>query len=177
MKRKLLPILPLLICSLFSVSGCDSDKEEVLGYTENLRYELSQDKTHYICTGFDGEMSIQYNYLNVPPTYNDLPVKQIGGSAFKGKYLTKVILPEGLESIQLSAFESCDKLVDITLPSSLVYIGQYAFRKCYTLEKIELPNTLETIDTGAFTNCAFDEIVIPASVTTMKPFHKTYKTP
>ena len=86
-------------------------------------------------------MSLQYSYLNVPPTYNDLPVKQIGSLALSDKYLRTVILPENIEMIQAQVFES-----------------------------IDLPDTLEKIDTGAFTNAALDEIVIPLSVTTMSSY-------
>lgn len=56
-------------------------------------------------------------------------VVTIGYSAFSGNYknLTKVNLPEGLETISHMAFAYCEQLTDLVLPESLGFIGHSAF--------------------------------------------------
>ena len=54
------------------------------------------------------------------------------------KFLSEVILPEGLTVIENHAFSGCERLTAITLPMSLQYIGRKAFDECPNLETITL---------------------------------------
>ena len=46
---------------------------------------------------------------------------------FYCKALTSVTLPEGLKTIEYSAFDSCTSLKSITVPSTVTNLGQDAF--------------------------------------------------
>lgn len=74
--------------------------------------------------------------LVIPSFINSFPVR-IGNEAFSDdKILKKVIICDGVEIIQGSAFSWCDSLEEIFIPSSIKKIGPYAFSNCYRLFKI-----------------------------------------
>lgn len=56
--------------------------------------------------------------------------------------LQEVVLPDGLLSIGMNAFDYCIKLPTITLPEGLENIGQYAFNECQSLTSINIPASL-----------------------------------
>ena len=76
-------------------------------------------------------------------------VKEIGTNALAGcTGLTKITLPESLETIGQSAFgqreqkgsflvfPSCKSLTSITIPKNVTHIGNYAFSKCTGLKEV-----------------------------------------
>ena len=101
--------------------------------------------------------------------------------------LKNVVLPEGLTSIERSAFESSG-IRTINLPSTLDSIGSYVFNNCSnlinlvipegvksiittnsftycnSLESVELPPDVEIIESGAFIGCPnLKKIVLPSN--------------
>lgn len=70
----------------------------------------------------------------------------IGNSAFKGRALTSIDIPEGVTDINWSAFQNCSSLNSITIPSTVTSIGSYAFY-CWNLRdvttKIAAPFAIE----------------------------------
>lgn len=80
--------------------------------------------------------------------------------------LKTVVLPEGVEDIEGSAFQNCTSLESIIFPNSLKSIGYSAFDSCVSLTNITLPNNLEIIGVAAFYGCdGLKSITIPSSVT------------
>ena len=64
-------------------------------------------------------------------------VKSIGDYAFAScRYLTEVILPEGLDSIAYGAFSNCELLETIEFPSTVKYFGEEAFYNCRNLMNV-----------------------------------------
>ncbi len=140
--------------------------------------------TRGIADGFGRFMESDVVSIELPGS-----VKYIGENAFSGSALTKVSLPEGLNSIGRYAFESCHDLEEITIPTSVTDIGSCAFRydsklteiaipasvtsigtrafaECSSLNEVHLSEGLLEIGEGAFQNCTgLAEINIPASVT------------
>jgi hypothetical protein len=102
---------------------------------------------------------------------------QLHNDAFKNeKTITRVILPEGLTSIQngvdalisTGAFMGCTNLTEITLPSTLTFLGRDAFSGCSSLEEIVLPVTLAALGDGAFMDCSSLRAVrLPAGLTAL----------
>ena len=79
--------------------------------------------------------------------------------------LTTAILPEGLEKIPDSMFDSYSNLTTVKLSAGLKKIGQTAFRGCESLTDITIPEGTEEIGYSAFASCkALKEITIPASM-------------
>lgn len=135
----------VVAASLF-VSACGS---------ATVEYTVSEDGTHYIISGVSGNKSSLAVY-DIPATFDDgehgeLPVTEIGESAFMGCSLAKV-----------------------TIPDSITYIGDLAFAYNYIYDLV-LPESLEYIGYGAFAySSAVEELVIPASVTQLGPFAFAY---
>lgn len=133
--------------------------------------------------------------INIPDTYLDLPVLEIGAQAFKDcGGITEVNIPSSVDKIGESAFENCitlkkvsyqgssfesdsrvigdaafrmcTELETLLLPGGLVEIGESAFSRCGKIKEIALPDTLKTINSNAFAQCdTLTAVSIPASVT------------
>ena len=69
--------------------------------------------------------------------------------------ITKVVIPEGVETIYAYAFAKLTALEEVVLPSTLTHIDQNAFDGCTNLKKITFSgeNNLKIINFGAFRNC------------------------
>ena len=127
--------------------------------------------------------------VEIPEEIGGVPVKAIGDGAFGDhRYICMLTLPEGLETIGASAFESCDTLVHVDFPSTLKRIGSRAFYAGYhgyaldlpaveaigdeafawcvrITEPVELPEGLKTIGRSAFDGCSWlGEVYLPASI-------------
>ena len=141
-----------------------------------LTFEKSSDESYYIVTGTTADFS--GTELVIPATYNSLPVKEIGDSAFYYcRSLTGVTIPNSIITIGDSAFEDCYNLTDVTIPNSVTTIGNSAFYNCSGLTEIIIPDSVTTIGNSAFSYCrSLTEITIPNSITTIgdSTFHCCY---
>jgi hypothetical protein len=64
--------------------------------------------------------------------------------------LTEINIPEGITSIEESAFRGL-AVTELTIPASVKSIGKYAFRDNYSMTKLTiLSETIETIGQSAF---------------------------
>ncbi len=118
--------------------------------TEGLEYTLSDDETYYIV--YDLGTATDTDIV-IPSEYKDLPVKEIGISAFEGENITSVTIPESVTTISAYAFASCKKLTSVTLPSGLTTIKAAAFSDCTKLTSITIPSSVTTMGTRAFEDC------------------------
>ena len=69
-----------------------------------------------------------------------------------GKEETNITIPNGVTSIDYSAFKGCSNLASITIPNSVTNIGDYAFSNCSNLTSITIPNSVTSIGEYAFFN-------------------------
>ena len=69
--------------------------------------------------------------------------------------ITKVIIPEGVETISSYAFANLTALQEVVFPSSLKFIEYGAFWGCTSLKKITFSgeNNITTVNQQAFQNC------------------------
>jgi len=91
--------------------------------------------------------------------------KIIGHCAFYRCYgLEKVILPEGVETIEDRAFHKCEALREINFPAGLRAIGMDAFLGCEALTELALPASIREIGDYAFYNAMnIERITIAAA--------------
>ena len=119
-------------------------------FSPGVVYTLSEDKTYYSVTSFDGLS----DKVSIDGTYNGLPVAAIASEAFKDCFnLTNVTLPDSITKIESSAFSGCNGLLEITIPNGVTSIGNSAFKGCTGLTKINVPNSVTSIGASAFSGC------------------------
>ena len=116
--------------------------------TDVLEYDLSFDGTYYVCNGFGGVSSGNFD---VPDEYLGKPVKYINDGVFSGKNVSigNVIIGNNVERIGYRAFYA-STVTAVTLGNGLKTIGEEAFRDCYYLESIDIPAGIERIGARAF---------------------------
>lgn len=92
----------------------------------------------------------------------DPSLKVIPDNAFKGKAITKIVIPEGIEEIGTDAFANCCTLKQVKLPESLKEIKEGALRSCLSLKSIVIPSGVKVIPNNAFANCDnLTKVVLP----------------
>ena len=116
--------------------------------------------------------------------------ERIGASDSAPKNITikKIIISNGIETIEKGAFALTKNLEEIVLPGTLSKLGDYSFQGCTSLERVTIPNSvteilkmafydctnltevrlsdsLTNIGMSAFCSCNLTEITIPSSVT------------
>ncbi len=95
----------------------------------------------------------------------DADLKSLYYNFYNCSNLLEIVIPEGVTSIDQSAFEQCNNLMCITLPSTLTRIGNYVFRICSSLKSISLPSSLTEIGLDAFSFCrSLETITVPDKV-------------
>ena len=132
--------------------------------TQSITYELNAAKNGYIVTGAGQEAKIV-----IPESYNDLPVVEIGESAFaysrhKSDILS-VTIPDSVTAIGLNAFHNQDALVSVNIGtnSKLVSIGNNAFSGNSALISFYLPAGFTSLGNDVFNNCGSLNTFISAS--------------
>ena len=85
-------------------------------------------------------------------TVTNYPANEIPRTAFFGKKLTSVTLPNNIESVGFAAFAGCYQLRSVTLPASLVAIDDYAFAGS-ALTSVNVPATVQVMGKGVFARC------------------------
>ena len=81
-------------------------------------------------------------------------VTTIDSSAFANcKNLKSLHLPDSLTTIGHSAFFRCDALASLRIPAGVRSIGTWAFRECSSLTSMILPEDLQALGKGPFSEC------------------------
>ena len=159
MKRKVLfsIFVFFLGIAVLGLSACSNNPPsnenppiDNINYSENLAYTISEDATYYIVRGL-GLCSDRD--IIVPPTYNNLPVLEIGANAFEKESITSVSFPKNVSVIGKKAFSECQNLTQITFGEDITTIESNAFYKCSKLSLIDFGDNPLTISQYAFYLC------------------------
>jgi len=109
---------------------------------------------------------------------------------------TEIVIPEGVDSINVNAFNGCTNITSVIIPKSVKVVGEgafegctnlsdvkivvkleegverickNAFKGCTKLTEIYLPSTIKYIEEGVFRNCSnLGSIAIPEKVKTIE---------
>ncbi len=123
-------------------------------------------------TETDGEITVTgcsggETVLEIPGEIDGKPVTAIGSWAFKEKNITSVTVPASVKTIGTYAFLGCAKLASVEFAenSALETIEMSAFQSCSSLKSIVIPEGTRTVGRTVFAGTALEKITIPASVT------------
>lgn len=97
--------------------------------------------------------------ITIPNVVNGFRVVRIAEAAFFKCNIEKVIIPEGITSLEKDAFFNCTKLHDVLLPNSLKSIADGSFY-CCPLTSIIIPKNVEYISSKAFDNVPLENIKV-----------------
>ncbi len=151
-------------------------------YTETNEY--------YVSDGYD----CKDETVEIPTEYEGKKVTSIGRYAFEDNLsVKKVIIPEGIVDIQMSAFSYClnleeveikgetlttiggsafahdEKLTKVNVPDSVTKMDVFVFAHCKALETVTLPDTLSDIGDGVFYECReLKTFVLPSAMTEIR---------
>lgn len=161
--------------------------------TFEAREENSTDMNLIACTlNEQTEVYVPGTFKYNCTTYNVIEVKMSENLFYDNDAITKVVLGEGITTIEPSAFVSVNgssALNEVSLPSTLTAIpnrafsnnrslatvaidegsqmteiGMGAFRGCRDLTSISIPGTVTTIGSNAFVNTRLEILVLPTSL-------------
>lgn len=92
-------------------------------------------------------------------------LKSIGEGGLSCTAAVSLVLPEGLEEIEMMGLSLNTFLTDVSFPSTLRILGDAALLGCSELESVVLNEGLVEIGMGAFSVCEkLESVYIPASV-------------
>ena len=96
-------------------------------------------------------------------------VTSIQDSAFRYQTgITSVTIPDSVTSIGSSAFSGCSGLQSVTIGNGVTSIGSSAFYNCSSLTSLKIPDSVTSIGGYAFKNCSsLTSVTIPDSVTSI----------
>ena len=131
-------------------------------YGDNLKWKLKNEVLTITGSGdmydlSEDEMAPWYQYKD---QIYDLVLPEgltsIGVGAFEGCcYLMKVEIPEGVTRIGAGAFYECSSITKLTIPDSVTSIEDYAFYFCNGLRSPRLPKNLEHLGYSVFYETAY----------------------
>lgn len=88
--------------------------------------------------------------------------RTISAHMFEGcNRLFKIVLPDNIDRIEISAFEGCTDLREINIPRSLQQIDIFAFRYCYNIKSFSLPEYMYSLNIGAFADSGIQYLTLP----------------
>jgi len=96
-------------------------------------------------------------------------IQIIGAGAFEDYPYSvyELIIPEGVERIELKAFRCC-VIRNLKLPCTLKYIGDCAFSRC-NIEELYIPDNVEEIGEMAFyKNAYLNSVSLPSGISLQK---------
>ena len=168
-----------------SCTACAYTKSTSSGLSsDGLIFGLNDDGASYSIVTYG---TYSESTLDIPETYNGLPVTGILSRAFKGGSFTSITMPNTITTIGDSAFQSCSNLTSINISTGLEYIpsscfastklntviipegvktiGDSAFYNCTSLEYLTISNTVNRLEGSCFACCTkLESVVIPSSV-------------
>lgn len=119
-----------------------------------LAYELSSDGTYYTLVG-KGTTPDTVTEIVIDSEYKGKPVTEIGTRAFANdSYITSIIVPDSVKSIDNYAFENCVNLVNLDLGNGVEHLREVIMPGCSSLENLVIPDSVTYCGTeSTFADC------------------------
>ncbi len=184
MKKKLFPILLILVCSLsclFALAACKDPAK----FT--VTYAVDGDSAYVV--GIDGTPQPGTGVIEIAAEYEGKPLTKLAKGAFRqqgnvagstipstvtdieeGAFMhcgfTTIQIPDSVTKIGDEAFSNCENMTSISLPNSVKTLGKSVFEECRALATVKLPSELTSCGSALFEYChALASITLPANMT------------
>ena len=151
------------IIPTFVVYGYAETVAEEYANTENITFRAmftNLEHFYYNTYSNNGNTEIYISFVDsftagnliIPSEYKGIPITKIGPQAFYNcSFITGIILPSSIKTIDQQAFYGCTLLESINL-ENVTSIGTHSFWQCTSLKELNAP-LLEEIPTYAFAGC------------------------
>ncbi|MCR5836718.1 MAG: leucine-rich repeat domain-containing protein, partial [Lachnospiraceae bacterium] len=147
--KKIISIFLVLTLAITSIGIIDTKKVTAAGSFEadGILYRINSNTEVSVmrCENYVGtNLVIPGKVENDNKEYK---VTKIESKAYRNSLLLqKVVISEGIKTIDDSAFEGCEQLSEITIPKSLETVGSNGIlSSCNMLEKVKFADGIETI--------------------------------
>ena len=110
-------------------------------------------KTCQIGTGEGKAVEHEGDSLEIPAVIDGYKVVAIADKALMGATSSYISIPEGVESLGASSFESCPHLTEVMIPNSVTVFGNHAFLNCTAMKYVRYnrwQHTIPTIEENVF---------------------------
>ena len=162
-------LLVAICCIAILWSGKEPERIEITESHDEIIYRvLSHEERTCEVIGGNGRGNNIYIQANIEFGNTKYKTVGIADSAFAGRDILSVHLPEGLEKIGYRAFCDCDSIVTISMPSTTTdfYSGFTGMKR---LRTIKFPQQIKSISGAAFVDCiSLESIYIPEGVERIK---------
>ena len=153
--RKLF-VITLLIFAVFVSCG------SLQRYSDKNDFKVAVHGKEAEIAGYTGI----YAEVRIPPRIGGLRVTKIGEAAFKGKKVSRVIIPRSVTYIGEEAFYD-NALTSVVIPDRVAFIGGMAFYS-NELAHVTIPKSVTKIEWEAFANNYLREIILPDGITSIE---------
>ena len=89
--------------------------------------------------------------VSIPHTVNS--GGGINYSDMPGRNVKRVVISEGITTIEPYAFFGCRNITEVVLPEGLLTLGEKAFSNCQYLEQMNIPQSLQSVGRNCFAWC------------------------
>lgn len=147
-------LVAMLLCCLSALSATAQSVTQ-----NHIKYSITNSTKTAAVTGTDDKY-IQHVIIADSVTYNgqNFPVASINSNAFKDyTNIRSITFGSSLKKIGTYAFSGCQFLSEIIVPEGVETIDNYAFQNC-GVRYADLPSTLRTLGSGVFKSNASQEL-------------------
>ena len=145
---------------------------------DNIKYKIIDNQI--VISGYVGVL----NDCQIPSSIDDIPVTQIGESAFSNSSikqigshaftnctsLTSVFIPKSLTTVTQASyyhngvFEGCTNLKSASFEDGTEKVLDYLFYSCSGLENVSFPRSLTQIGNRSFSSTNLQSLIIPKQI-------------
>ena len=156
-------------CTAYNYAKSNNIAYEIIGTDTKPEIYTINGVTYYIQNGEAYATSCNSSVANlvIPASVEGYPVTDIN-TAFRSSYISSIVLPYTLKTIEAEAFYNCFRLSSVTILGQVRNIEEYAFYGCSNLTSITMPNAIGSIARVAFDGCyKLTTIEIPKGITSI----------
>lgn len=167
MKRNKVLLLTFVLMLSFVLCACNAETQTTKETVGTVPVTLTEEDV-VLREWSDGTAMIdkytgEAKDIIIPEKIGDLTITDIHVSAFLGKDIESVVLPDTLKTIGQNAF-AYNKLQNIRIPHTVDYIGDNAFFHNYLCDVV-YPRSLKSLGKNAFAENRFlDTVSIPSEI-------------